>query len=71
MGRTLTYEEFVNKYIIDIGAGDIRSILSESESSELEIMEQIFQGICQQFYQDYLLGILDFIDEEDKPNNNI
>lgn len=71
MGKTLTYEEFINKYIIEVGGAEIKSILSESESGELEIMEQIFDGVCKQFYEDYLAGNLDFIEEIDKPNNKI
>ena len=70
MGKTLTYDEFVKKYINDVGGDEIKGILGESESVELEIMEEIYKGICDQFYLDYLSGTLDFIDEEDKPENN-
>lgn len=67
---TLTYEEFLHKYILSVGNEEIQKIISEVDQSESEIFAQIIESIGKEFYQEYLRGKLDFIEDEDKPDNN-
>lgn len=69
MGK-LEYKDFVKKYILEVGGDEVKNILTEVDQKDLDLFEHIFENICQSFYQDYLDGKLNFIDEQDKIENN-
>jgi hypothetical protein len=69
MAEKLSYEEFVKKYIMEVGGDEIKSILSEVENSELDIFEQVFEMVCQEYYKEYLNGTLDYLDKNEDLDN--
>ena len=70
---TLNYEEFLKKYVFDIGGAQMKEVIQSQvgdNADDLEIIDMIMESVGQSFYQDYLEGKLEYIEEEDKPDNN-
>jgi hypothetical protein len=66
----LSYEEFVKKYIYESTGGTIlESLKNEMGVHDMEIFEMIVESVAQSYYQDYLDGKLDKIDDNEDNNN--
>lgn len=66
----LTYEEFTKKYVLDVGGNELKNSLFSMNTNNLDLFDEVFDNICQNFYQDYLDGKFLFVDESDKIDNN-
>lgn len=66
----LSYEEFVKKYIYGSTGGQIlESLKNEMGVDDMEIFEMIVESVSQSYYQDYLDGKLDKLDDNENNNN--
>lgn len=67
---TLSYNDFLQKYILSLGLNDIEKSIKEELGDDSDLFDTIMESVGETFYKDYLDGKLDYIEEEDKPNNN-
>lgn len=67
---TLSYDAFLEKYILNLGVKDIEKSIKEELGDDSDLFDIIMESVGETFYKDYLDGKLDYIEEMDKPDNN-